>query len=634
MPAILEYLPYRKRDFTRARDEPMHHYFAGCGYAAIRVDVRGSGDSDGRLTDEYSAAEQNDALEIIAWIAEQAWCTGSVGMMGISWGGFNALQVAARDPPALAAIMTLCASDDRYADDAHYMGGCLLNENQSWGSVLFSFNAYPPDPEIVGEGWRRMWLDRLDNTAPFPALWLAHPHRDEYWKQGSVCEDYARIRCPVYAIGGWADGYSNAVPRLLANLDVPRKGLVGPWAHVFPHEGVPGPRIGFLQEAVRWWDHWLKGRDTGLMNEPMCRFWMQDSVPPQSAYDMRPGRWVAERCWPSPHIGELVLFPGPSGLTTTPGEPTALTLQSPQSTGLTSGDWCAFGAEGELPLDQRPDDGRSLFFDSAPLEKRVEILGAPIVELELASDRPVGMLAARLNDVSPDGASTRVTYGLLNLPHRDSHEHPAPLVPGHRYRVQMRLNDIGHAFNAGHTVRLSVSTTYWPIAWPAAEPFALTIHTEGCAVRLPERQPRAEDAELREFAAPERGPEMALTPLKRARFKRSFERDLASGDTTHILYNDGGEFEGASLARIDGIDLTLGNAILKRFSINETDPLSARAELTNKTLFRRDAWQIRVNTFLRLTGDIRTFRLEARLEAFEGDQAVFSREWNLPIPRK
>ncbi|MEQ8697012.1 MAG: CocE/NonD family hydrolase, partial [Bauldia litoralis] len=117
VPAILEYLPYRKRDFMRGRDEPIHRYFAANGYAALRVDIRGSGDSDGVLHDEYSAQEHRDALEIIDWIAAQPWCDGAVGMMGISWGGFNALQVAALKPPPLKAIITLCSTDDRYADD-------------------------------------------------------------------------------------------------------------------------------------------------------------------------------------------------------------------------------------------------------------------------------------------------------------------------------------------------------------------------------------------------------------------------------------------------------------------------------------------------------------------------------------
>jgi hypothetical protein len=215
----------------------MHHYFAGHGYAAVRVDLRGSGDSDGLLFDEYLPQEHDDAVEVIRWIAAQPWCTGAVGMMGISWGGINALQVAARQPPALKAIITLCSTDDRYADDAHYMGGCLLNENLSWGSVLLTFNALPPDPVLIGERWRAVWRARLDNAVLFPELWLHHQRRDAYWQHGSVCEGFSRIACPVYAIGGWADAYSNAIPRLLEGLTVPRKGLIGPWAHTFPHEG-------------------------------------------------------------------------------------------------------------------------------------------------------------------------------------------------------------------------------------------------------------------------------------------------------------------------------------------------------------------------------------------------------------
>ena len=185
----------------------------------MRVDIRGSGDSDGLLTDEYTEQELQDALEVSRWIAAQPWCTGVVGMMGISWGGFNSLQVAALRPPALKAIISLCSTDDRYADDAHYMGGCLLNENLHWGSILMAYNAYPPDPQLVGERWRRMWLERLEGATPFPALWMGHQRRDAFWRHGSVCEDYGQIACPVYAVGGWADGYSNAVPRLLEGLD-------------------------------------------------------------------------------------------------------------------------------------------------------------------------------------------------------------------------------------------------------------------------------------------------------------------------------------------------------------------------------------------------------------------------------
>jgi putative CocE/NonD family hydrolase len=302
VPALLEYLPYRKRDSMRLRDDPMHHYFAGHGYAGARVDIRGTGDSDGLIADEYMQQEQDDALEVIAWLAGQPWCSGAVGMFGISWGGFNSLQVAARRPPALRCIITLGSTDDRYATDVHYMGGCMTKDNPDWGAVMFSHASTPPDPEIVGERWRAMWMARLENLQPWVIPWLEHQRRDAYWKHGSVCEDFGRIDVPVYAVNGWADNYAASILRLLAGLKGPREGLIGPWAHNFPHNGRPGPAIGWLQEALRWWDRWLKGADTGIMDEPMLRAWMPEPVPPAASYAERPGRWVAEDEWPSPRL--------------------------------------------------------------------------------------------------------------------------------------------------------------------------------------------------------------------------------------------------------------------------------------------------------------------------------------------
>src|SRR5258708_2866624 len=162
VPAILEYIPYRRRDFTAIGDSQQHRYLAGHGYAAVRVDMRGSGDSDGILADEYLPQELADGAAVIAWLASQPWCTGKVGMMGISWGGFNALQVAALRPPALAAIITVASTDDRFADDIHAMGGCLLGDNMVWASTMFGFNSRAPDPAVVGEGWRAQWRERLE----------------------------------------------------------------------------------------------------------------------------------------------------------------------------------------------------------------------------------------------------------------------------------------------------------------------------------------------------------------------------------------------------------------------------------------------------------------------------------------
>ena len=634
VPAILECIPYRKRDFTRGRDEPIHGYFARNGYAAVRVDVRGSGDSDGVLSDEYSWQEHEDALEIIAWIARQPWCAGAVGMMGISWGGFNSLQVAALAPPALKAIITLCSTDDRYADDAHYMGGCLLNENMQWGSVLLNHGAYPPDPQIVGERWRAMWRERIDDLAPFPALWMQHQRRDDYWKHGSVCEDYGAIRCAVYAIGGWADGYSNAIPRLLAGLKCPRKGLIGPWAHIFPHDGVPGPAIGFLQEAVRWWDQWLRGVDTGIMDEPPLRVWMQENVAPLPYYDERPGRWVAEDVWPSPRIRERTLHLDPGGLVAPSGprpRPAAvLSFASPQTTGRAAGEWCGFGGEGEMPQDQRPDDGRSLAFDSAPLAERLEILGAPVVELEVAADQPVALIAVRLCAVQPDGVSSLVTYGVLNLTHRDGHEWPEPLEPGSFYPVRVQLNDIAHAFPAGCRIRLALSTSYWPIVWPAPQAVLLSLRTGQSVLRLPVRPPRAEDARLRPFELPVAAPSSLHKTLRRLPMRRLVEVDLVTNETVHTVRM--GEF-GAALTRIEPIDMDLGYMFLKRHRIAESDPLSAETEIVQKTTMRRTGWAVRVECRSHLTATAESFQFGADLEAFEGDQLFARRTWRLAIPR-
>ena len=634
VPALLEYLPYRKRDFMRSRDGPMHHYFAGHGYASLRVDIRGAGDSDGLTLDEYTKQEHDDATAVIAWLAAQPWCTGAVGMFGISWGGFNSLQVAARAPEPLKAIITLCAADDRYADDAHYMGGCLLNENLIWGTAFLMYNALPPDPEIVGERWREMWRARLEASVLFPAHWLRHQRRDSYWKHGSVCEDYAAIRCPVYAIGGWADAYSNAVPRLLEGLGVPRKGLIGPWSHSFPHSSVPGPSIGFLQEALRWWDYWLKGIDTGIMDEPVFRAWMQDSVPPQAQYELRPGRWVAEAAWPSPRIERRRLALDARGFLVARGAAEKrLEIQSPPETGITSGDWCAFGGSGEMPIDQRADDGRSLIFDSEPLEACVEILGMPTLHLVFDSDRPVAQLVVRLNDVFPDGTSARVTYGVLNLTHRNGHESPAPLVPGERSEAVLRLNDIAHSFPPGNRIRIAIATASWPLVWPAPEPVTLGIHTGASMLDLPIRPPDPGDTELRPFAPSEEGPGDSARVLRPSTLQRTIERDVSTGDVVYRIFNDGGEFDGAALVYFEEIDLEAGFGFFQSYRIGVSDPLSAGAQITSHATLRRKGWTPELRSLVELRATKKDFIVTARLTASEGDGEIFTRTWEETIPR-
>ena len=628
VPAILEYIPYRKRDACRSSDRQLHRPVAQAGYACLRVDIRGSGDSEGFLTDEYTAQEQADGLEILAWIAAQPWCTGAVGMIGISWGGFNGLQLAALRPPALKAVISVGSTDDRYATDVHYYGGCLTKDNIDWSAVMFSHNALPPDPEIVGKAWRTMWLERLEANQPWAIQWMAHQRRDGYWRHGSVCEDIGAIAVPVLAINGWADNYAETVPRLLASLTGPRKGLVGPWAHDYPDTGRPGPQIGFHQECVRWWDHWLKGIENAVMDEPMYRVWMQEHVPPRGEYRERPGRWVAEAQWPSPRIAWRHLAMNPGRLDAAPGPETPLTLCSMLSTGRSQGELGRYGSGGEWPGDQREDDGASLVFLSDPLPERTEILGAPVVELTLSSDRPVAMAAVRLNDVAPSGASTRVQHGLLNLTQRNDCEAIEPLVPGERITVRIELDDIAHAFPAGHRIAVSVSSAYWPMVWPSPEIVTLTVVAGASRLELPVRPADPADDRLRPFDPPIEAEGTPVTTLREPRQNNILvTRDTARQAVTVQIVRDRGH------RRYDDIGSQMGENGDAFYRIAEDDPLSAEAWTAFETHYARDGIALRILTRQRLTATRQAFRLEAELEAFENDAPVFSRRWDEQFPR-
>jgi putative CocE/NonD family hydrolase len=626
VPAVLEYIPYRKRDATSVRDSRLHPYFAGHGYAAVRVDMRGSGDSDGVLYDEYLQLEHDDALEVIDWISKQPWCTGKVGMMGNSWGGFNSLQVAARRPPALKAIITSCSTDDRYADDIHYMGGCLLNDNMKWGANMFSHNSRPPDPEISGSRWREMWLDRLEGSGLWIAEWLKHQRRDGFWKHGSVCENYEDIQCAVFAVGGWADGYSNAIPRLMENLKCPRMAWIGQWSHQYPHDAAPGPAVGFLQEAVRWWNHWLKDQDTGMMKEPMLRCFIQDYTPPVAKPKEVKGRFVSEPSWPPPSVTARKFYLNADGLLIKAAAEAPLKILSGLSPGH-YGRWCPHGLGPDMPTDQRELDGNALVFDSLPLPDRIEVLGAPVVDLDVESDKPDAMICVRLGDVAPDGRVSRVTYGLLNLTHRDSHEFPQKLVPGKRYRVQVKLNDLGQAFEAGHKIRVSISTSYWPIAWPSPANATVTVRAGVSFIELPVRRDQLADMKLKPLPPPERPAPLAVRVIEKGGEMREVKRDIETGRIDSHVQENGGTIQ------FDDTGWTMRACQDQYYSILPHDPLSARAETAWSVRFSRGAWNVETRTRTVMTATATHFRINATLDAFEGEGRIFIKSWNLEIPR-
>ncbi len=624
VPAILEYLPYRKRDGTAARDALTHPYFAGHGYVCLRVDMRGNGDSDGLMLDEYDEQELQDACHVIAWIVKQPWCTGKVGMMGISWGGFNALQVAAMQPQGLDAIITLCSTDDRYADDIHYKGGCLLNENLGWGATMLSYSSRPPDPMIVGEKWRDMWLERLVNEPFLPALWLKHQTRDAYWKRGSVCEDFSKIKAAALAVGGWGDAYKNAVSRLVQGIQAPVKGIVGPWIHKYPHFAVPHPQIGFLQEALRWWDRWLKGIETGVEDDPAMRLYVMDGLPPQTWYEKRPGRWIAENVWPSPEIAlETLHLTGEGRMQAEKSSAFHTSFSSPANCGAAAGEYCAIWLGPEMPGDQRGDDAMSLCFDGDALAEALDIVGAPIVRLRLSSDKPLGQIAVRLCDVGPDGGSSRVTYGVLNLCHRGGHEHPELLEPGRECEVSVRLDDIAYRVPAGHRLRLAISNAYWPLLWPSLQKSAITVRSGN--LEMPIRSEAGGGTvsfESLEAAAPWR-----IEQLQAPSNRREFSTDPVGGETLLNILDDFG------ITRDQEHGLETGAVARETWRIHPDDPLSARGQTHWTQTLKRGGWDVRTEAFTSMWSDGGLFHLTGRVEAYEGGLLIFSKDFRESIRR-
>ncbi|WP_272947844.1 CocE/NonD family hydrolase [Rothia halotolerans] len=645
VPAILEYLPYRHGDWTAPRDHERHPYYAGHGYASVRVDIRGHGSSDGVPGDEYDEQELRDGVEVIDWLAVQEWCSGKVGMFGISWGGFNSLQLAHLRPEALKAIVTVCSTDDRYDNDVHYMGGSMLGvDMHAWAATMLTFESRPPDIR-VREDWKEQWRHRLDRMEPFVQTWMGHQTRDDYWRHGSVCEDYDRLDAAVLAVGGWYDPYRDTVLRLCENLSARGKnvkGLIGPWAHQYPDRDLrPGPHIDFLGETRRWFDYWLKDEDNDVMEEPLLRAWITDSVRPASVYEQMPGRWVAETEWPSPHV------PGRRfGLEDAHVSPLAaaddgvVLVDSPMDTGKDAGRYFPYGNAADLPADQRDDDGRSVIFDF-PLTEDLEILGNGELNLRVSTDSARGQVYARLCDVAPDGSSTMVTRGNLNLSARNGRDRADAFPAGGWEDVSFPMTGVGYRFPAGHVLRLALSNAYWPWIWPQPGTAPVSVDLAGSSFTLPQREAVAAGSERRRLdealrfdppVQPEgldvRYPGAGTAGAQRP--ERLASHDVAAG--TSVLEVD--PAYGGTRVYPDG--LHYDEDTVERYVIRRDDPLSARAEATWRVgLARPDqGWSTSLVTEQTITCDAENFYAESSVECRVDDEEFWSRTWHHTIPRE
>ena len=622
-PVILEHLPYRKRDGTIARDQYTHPWFAGHGYVCIRTDMRGNGESDGIMDDEYTVQELQDAVEVIEWAAKQPWCNGNVGMMGISWGGFNGLQVAALAPDPLKAVITLCSTVDRYADDIHYKGGCLLGENFGWTANMLSYSSRPPDPMLVGNRWSDMWMERLENLDMHLSTWLRHQHRDEYWKHGSVCEDYSAIKAAVLSISGWHDGYRNTTSHLVENLTAPVKGIVGPWIHKYPHYAGPAPAIGFLQEAKRWWDHWLKGVDTGVEDDPDYRTYLMDSVPPNRWHDERPGRWIAEQSWPSSNIKHKTLYFAQGAALEDQPSDFIMSVSSKHDCGRAAGEYFPFAFGDELPANQSLDDANSACFDGDELTAPIDIVGAVRVHLELCCDQAQGQVIVRLCDLRPDGTSALITYQYLNLTHRKSHEKPSEIPVNIPFDIDLDLDQIAYRIPKGHRLRVAISSNYWPVLWPSPETTQLTI--KAGHIQLPLRL-LAEGPEV-SFEEPEAARAWQAKELRPASYNRSEHVDENTGSVSTKISCDFGENRDLDHG------LVSGGWMKEDWSIHPDDPTSAKVFAEWEQTGGREGQMWRTHVAAQMHSDRTDFFISAKLKAYENGTLKFERDFEDKIGR-
>jgi len=628
VPVVWEYLPYRLWDDLRWRDDRTGENLAPSGVAFVRVDIRGTGNSEGVILDEYDTPELSDGVQVIAWLARQSWSNGSVGMRGISWGGINALQIAAMRPPQLKAIMPMGCVVNRYTDDAHYMGGSYGEQNMGWGTAFKGDMAAPPDPQVVGTRWEAMWRQRLEATPAILQTWSTHQRFDSYWKRGSIATDYAAIQCPVYVVDGWGDPYSNIIGELLAHLNVPRKGLIGPWGHIFPNLATP-LGLDWPYEEVRWWQQWLEGMNTGIMDEPMLRVYMMYQADSQAFPDEIPGRWVAEDIWPSRIIGSSNLYFDAGGqLSAKPKSRDQVKYVGDKIVGLSKPQW-VYGRPTEL--EQSSDDHNSLLFDSVPLDRDLEILGYPVAKIRVSADVPVAQIAVRLTEVTPEGKSWLVSYNVLNLTRRYSMQQPTALKPGEFYDIELPLYMVAHRFKRGNRIRAALSESLWPLIWPSPQIATLQIGLGASHLVLPVRPIPASEAPftipvIHSVRENRSALDRAKTPLTTPNRAPMPIRDSMG----RIRFESDGP---ASTTFVPAVGTTTTSISKRIIEVTEGKPTSCHMKFDHTNRWKRDEWDCTIQFGAELTSTAEEFQLTEWVAAKKGDVEIFRRDTSSTIKR-
>lgn len=646
-PAILEMIPYGKDNWRRNADTTRGEWFAARGFALCRLDVRGTGSSGGVALDEYTADETRDGFDAVEWLAGQPWCSGDVGMWGISYGGFTSIQVAMLRPPHLRAIVPVMATDDRYLDDVHYRGGCVtVSELSQYAVSQVAMNAMPPDASFRGLGWRDEWRRRLEATPPWLFAWLRHQTDGPYWRQGSLAPDYGAIDVPILNIGGWHDSYVDPAFRMQDRCPASSHTLVGNWVHSWPHDAYPGPNLDELHEIARFFERHLDGVDNGWDEEPAVVWFEHEYTSPVPFPASLPGRWRAASAYPHPATTVRTWAFGRGSLAAAGAPDEGIDVFRHRPTTGTSGplSWGAGDAPNGLARDLRPDEADGPTYTSEPLAEALEVLGVPEVVVHLEVDAPVATLSVRLSDVAPDGTSALVSAGVLSLTHRRSHADPEPLRAGVVEEIRVALRTAGYRWLPGHRVRVALSSSVWPVLWPSPYPATFRVHrgeTAPSRLELPVVPPAGGEGDRPVPAFRTEPPTLRWPSPESADGAGSpktdppvwqIERDVLDASVT-VRFHDGGEDivpDGRRLYAAESIRMTAWDG----------DP--ARAELDADVVYR---WQeldparngeltrIEIRAVSQERSTVSDFDLSVRLEVDVDGDRFFEREWRETIPR-
>lgn len=623
--------PYRREPSSGgARNQ---EYFAARGIAGAYLAVRGSGTSEGIPSDEYAADEIEDTGRIVDWISKQPWSNGNVGMHGISYSAFNSVWVAAAlKPPALKAIFVRAGTHNRYTDDIHYPGGTMVMVNNAWALGMLTSNATPGAPDYAIDS--KASLDRW-NTPPWLQVFLRHQTDGPHWQRGSLWPDYGRLTTPTFLAGGYLDKYQNFVPLIMRHAPAVTMGILGPWHHSMTW---PGPAVNWNALMTRWFDHWLNGRDTGMLREPRVTFympgWQRQSF---RSRDDVPGEWRTMADWPAATFApaeRLYLRPSPEvpvaqalrapippgrggGLSGLAGRASALRLDYRPGRGGTDQSFGPTSSNGYYGIDHRDEDAYGLCFDTEPLREPVEILGFVRANLFVSATAPIANWIVRLHDLAPDGTSYLITRGFLNGTHRASHEKPEPLVPDQVYEIGLELMCTGYRFAPGHRIRVVVANADFPVIWPSPYPMTTTLYTGGdrpSHVALPVLPP----GRSKPVAAPLAGggPAEPLADRRSADSVRRYlmTRDYSNGDVR-------AEFQLGS------------QTIVCR--VNENDPAAASLDVTaNVRNQAADGRVIETRATGSLSSTAERFTLDMQATLLANGREIRSKTWHDATPRQ